>query len=113
MTFPSLATIADEEPSSSSTNDLVTLASELEPVSPLEDPDLVGVAAATAARERRLYMTKCRQEQESMKHENKSWDFQLNQMADWHERNKSWDGFKRNVEGKKLLGNKFLRRLLP
>ena len=113
MGFPSLATITDDESRNCITGEQTTLAPEPEPLLPLEDPDLVGVAAATAARERRLYMTKCRREQEAMKHEDKSWDFQLGQMADWHERNKSWDGFKRNVEGKKLLGNKFFRKFLP
>ena len=126
MVFPTLASmtsteapeaIAENESSSSSqqTSTTTTTSSMLnvEPLSPLEDPELVGTAAASAARERRLYMTKCINGREALRQENKTWDFMLGQMADWTERERSWDGFKKNVEGRKLLGNKLFRRFLP
>ena len=70
------------------------------PVSPHEDPDLVGPAAATAARERRLYLQGCareeraRRDQDALRREDASWNFMLAQMADW-------EGFRRDVRGKK------------
>ena len=87
-----------------------------EPFSPLEDPELVGQAAATAARERRLYMAKCLREKEAQKQENKGWEFMLGQMNDWSERERSWEGFKKNVERRKGglgVGTRFLRKFLP
>ena len=102
-----------ENESSSSSQQMSTPAASVEPLSPLEDPELVGTAAANAARERRLYMTKCINGREALRQENKTWDFMLGQMADWQERERSWEGFKKNVEGRKLLGNKLFRRLLP
>jgi hypothetical protein len=107
-----LATIPDEHPSGSSSSETINN-SQTEPVLPLEDPDLVGVAAATAARERRIYMTKCLAEQESLRQESNSWDFITIQMTDWEERGRTWNGFKKNAHGKKLLGSKFFRKFLP
>ena len=119
MSFPAFATPmspaeASEPCSSEISNHTSSIHNLAEaPVSPLEDPDLVGHAAATAARERRLYMTQCIQERGALKQESRGWDFMLSQMSDWHERERSWDSFKQNVEQKKTLGNRFLRRLMP
>ena len=65
---------------------------------PLEDPDLVGPLAAQQARDRRLYLEKHATEQAAMNQESKTWDFMLSQMADWGERERSWEGFRRDVE---------------
>ncbi|MCJ1238659.1 hypothetical protein MMC14_006650 [Varicellaria rhodocarpa] len=65
---------------------------------PLEDPDLVGPLAAKQARDRRLYLEKHANEQAAMNQESKTWDFMLSQMADWGERERSWEGFRRDVE---------------
>ncbi|MCJ1353195.1 MAG: hypothetical protein MMC33_003180 [Icmadophila ericetorum] len=70
---------------------------------PLEDPDLVGPTAARQARERRLYLAKHEREQAAMKQEVKSWDFMLAQMADWKERERSWDNFRREVGKTRIL----------
>ncbi|KAI4144618.1 MAG: hypothetical protein LQ340_006580 [Diploschistes diacapsis] len=120
MAFPTLASMttteapgASAESSISGGHQASANVSSAEPLSPLEDPELVGVAAANAAKERRLYMTRCMNGREAMRHEDKTWNFMLSQMTDWHGRERSWEGFKRNVEGRKLLGNKFFRRLLP
>ena len=123
MVFPTLASITTTEApestienSSCSSNQQAsasTPAVAAETLPPLEDPELVGTVAATAARERRLYMEKCSSEREALRQENKSWDFMLGQMSDWQERERSWEGFKKNVEGRKLLGNKLFRRFLP
>ena len=74
------------------------------PVSPFEDPDLVGVEAANAARERRLYMIRCMDDREALRQENKSWDFMLSQMADRKERERSWEKFRRDIRKNKVLG---------
>lgn len=79
----------------------------MEPVSPFEDPDLVGVEAANAAKERRLCMMRRIDDHEALQQESKSWDFMLSQMADWKERERSWEKFQRDI-GK----SKVLRRLL-
>ena len=65
---------------------------------PLEDPDLVGHLAAQQARDRRLYLEKHASEQAAMNSESLTWDFMLSQMADWSERQRSWEGFRRDVE---------------
>ena len=81
--------------------------SEFDPVRyPLEDPDLVGPTAARQARERRLYLAKHEREQAAMRQEAKSWDFMLAQMADWKEREKSWDNFRREVGRTRVLGRR-------
>ncbi|MCJ1370625.1 hypothetical protein MMC20_001838 [Loxospora ochrophaea] len=80
------------------------------PISPLEDPDLVGAEAAERAKTRRLYIARCNDE-EALRQENKTWDFMLAQMADWKEREKSWDKFRRDVGNSRLLGRRIgLRR---
>ena len=77
------------------------------PVRPHEDPDLVGPAAATAARERRLYLQGCareeraRRERDALRREDASWNFMLAQMADWAARERSWEEFRRSVRKKK------------
>lgn len=76
------------------------------PISPHEDPDLVGVVAAKAAREKRLFFKRCASEREALKQESKSWDFMLSQMADWNERERSWEKFRNEVGRSKILGRR-------
>ena len=78
-------------------------------LSPHEDPDLVGIAAAALARERRLYIERCENEAESLKQENMAWDFMLNQMADWKERERSWDRFRVQVGKRHIWGGRLAR----
>ena len=78
------------------------------PTSPLEDPDLVGPEAARRAKERRIYMARCKNNKEAMRQENKTWDFMLAQMADWKEREKSWEKFRNDMASGKsgILGKR-------
>ncbi|MCJ1485820.1 hypothetical protein MMC06_005995 [Schaereria dolodes] len=76
------------------------------PITPLEDPDLVGHEAAARARERRIYMSRSHTDAEAMKQENKTWDFMLAQMADWKERERSWEQFRREVSRGGMLGRR-------
>ena len=78
-------------------------------LSPYEDPDLVGVDAAALARERRLYLERCEDEAESLKQENLAWDFMLNQMADWKERERSWDRFRAQIGKRHIWGGRLAR----
>ena len=78
-------------------------------LSPHEDPDLVGIDAAAFARERRLYIERCENEAESLKQENMAWDFMLNQMADWKERERSWDRFRAQVRKRHIWGGRLAR----
>ena len=72
------------------------------PVSPLEDPELVGPAAADMARKQRLFLADVRRgdvrftEEETAamrRQEAKTWDFMIAQMADWEERDRSWQRY--------------------
>ena len=74
--------------------------------SPLEDPELVGPEAAADARARRIYMTKCSNESEALRQENKTWDFFLAQMSDWNERERSWEQFRKEVGSSRVLGRR-------
>ena len=74
-------------------------------VNPLEDPDLVGHEAAARAKAQRLYMRRCNDE-EALRQEKKSWDFMLAQMADWKERERSWEKFRKEVGRSRLLGRR-------
>ncbi|KAF2489297.1 hypothetical protein BU16DRAFT_177849 [Lophium mytilinum] len=78
------------------------------PTSPLEDPYLVGEEAAEKARKQRIYREMCLRGEEALKHESKTWDFMLGQMADWEERERSWGKFRETVNtGRtKLLGRR-------
>ena len=71
---------------------------------PLEDPALVGPEAAAHATARRLYLERCAEEEALMKEEQKGWDFMVGQMADWREREKSWEGFRKGFQEKRFLG---------
>lgn len=75
------------------------------PVNPLEDPHLVGHEAAATAKAQRLYMRRCNDE-EALRQEKKTWDFMLAQMADWKEREKSWEKFRKEVGRSRLLGRR-------
>lgn len=82
-----------------------------QPASPQEDPDLVGTEAAEAARERRLYLQKCWEEREALRQESMSWDFMISQMADWKERERSWQKFRAEVGRNKVFGGRGSRIL--
>lgn len=75
------------------------------PLSPFEDPHLVGDEAAARAKAQRLYMRRYKDE-EALRQEKKTWDFMLAQMADWKEREKSWDKFRKEVGRSRLLGRR-------
>ena len=79
------------------------------PISPHEDPDLVGVEAAAQARQRRLYMAKCRTESEALASEARSWNFMTIQMTDWEDRQRSWNRFESNYLKKKKGFRRWLR----
>lgn len=70
-----------------------------QPLSPLEDPQLVGERAAQQARDQRLYRERCLRGDEALRNENKGWDFMMVQMADWEERERSWMRFRESVRG--------------
>lgn len=74
-------------------------------VNPLEDPHLVGPEAAARAKAQRLYMRRCHDE-EALRQEQKTWDFMLAQMADWKERERSWEKFRKEVGRSRLLGRR-------
>ncbi|KFY25354.1 hypothetical protein V493_04693 [Pseudogymnoascus sp. VKM F-4281 (FW-2241)] len=63
-------------------------------VRPLEDVELVGEAAAAKARKDRL----AREGVEVLVREDKRWDWLLDQMNDWEERERSWKKFKKQKE---------------
>ena len=79
-----------------------------EPLSPLEDPDLVGPAAAAVARERRLYIShelrlqrqRDEAEAQALREESKRWDFLLSQMTDWKDREQTWKAFSKKMHGR-------------
>ncbi|KAF1987398.1 hypothetical protein K402DRAFT_47579 [Aulographum hederae CBS 113979] len=79
------------------------------PHNPLEDPILVGEAAAARAREERLYRENCRDE--ALRNEGKAWDFLLAQMMDWEERERSWGRFREGLlnNGRGPLGARSAR----
>ena len=53
----------------------------------------------------------CMRGDEGLRHEGRTWDFMLAQMADWEERGRSWSKFRNEVAaGKGRLGGKILGR---
>ena len=117
MTFPSLRAPFAIDTEATNARSTGTIAEEeqapegggvQQSLPPLEDPDLVGVEAANVARERRLYMAKCKDE-EALRQESKSWDFMLAQMADWQSRERSWERFQRERKNSGL-GSKIFKR---
>jgi len=72
---------------------------EREKLRPLEDPYLVGEEAAETARRERL--ARENRGNEVLIREDRRWDWLLGQMKDWEEREKSWSGFRQEVEGGK------------
>ncbi|KAK7539754.1 uncharacterized protein J3D65DRAFT_619704 [Phyllosticta citribraziliensis] len=70
--------------------------------SPLEDPSLVGEAAARRARQQRLYREACRRHEhaERMQAEGRAWDFLFAQMTDWEDRERSWGHFRHEVDAR-------------
>jgi hypothetical protein len=71
------------------------------PVSPHEDPILVGPLAAARARSQRLYREMIvRDPARVLAQESHSWDFILAQSADWEERQRTWKQFQKEKEEK-------------
>ncbi|KAF2002374.1 hypothetical protein P154DRAFT_148110 [Amniculicola lignicola CBS 123094] len=105
-------TTTSTSPSSSTPNLLastsypVAVGSSAEPLNPLEDPYLVGEVAAMRARSQRVYREMCLRGEEAVRHESRSWDFMVGQMADWEERGRSWSNFRQRVGQTKLLGRR-------
>ncbi|KAF2705703.1 hypothetical protein K504DRAFT_95867 [Pleomassaria siparia CBS 279.74] len=81
----------------------VQVGSSSAPLSPLEDPYLVGEEAARKARTSRIYREMCLRGKETQRQESRSWDFMFSQMADWEERERSWTSFRHRVGQTKLL----------
>jgi hypothetical protein len=84
----------------------VAVGSYSDPVSPLEDPYLVGEEAARRARAQRVYREMCLKEEETSRYDSRSWDFMLGQMADWEERGQSWRNYRARVGQTKLLSRR-------
>ncbi|KAK5202044.1 hypothetical protein LTR16_000563 [Cryomyces antarcticus] len=91
---------------STSSSSTVPIEPATPPFSPLEDPYLVGQAAADAARSQRTYREFCARGAEEEKKESTQWDFMLSQMADWDERERSWRKFRTEVGRTKILGRR-------
>lgn len=70
---------------------------QIAPLSPLEDPYLVGEEAAEEARRARVYREMCLRDEETRRHESRSWDFLVGQMSEWDERRHSWNSFQSNL----------------
>ncbi|ROT37581.1 hypothetical protein SODALDRAFT_380031 [Sodiomyces alkalinus F11] len=90
-------------PGSSSTSSAST------PRRPLEDPHLVGEAAAAEARRVRLARERGN---EILIQEDRQWNWFIAQMGDWDERDRSWTRFRREIESgqrtklsRRLAGN--------
>lgn len=66
-------------------------------IRPLEDPELVGEMAAMQNRKERLR----KEGMEILEREDRRWDWQLAEMADWPARDESWQKFKKNTEKKR------------
>ena len=85
-----------------------------EPMSPHEDPELVGPEAAAIARDRRLYMASVKKgftdaEMDIMRaHEAKTWDHLIAQMSEWEERDRNWNIYKKGLgrERRRTLGSR-------
>jgi hypothetical protein len=102
----SLSAVPERSPTSSTTNVNTYPAqasSSVDPANPLEDPYLVGEEAASRARAQRVYREMCLRGEEATIYESRSWDFMWGQMADWEERQKNWNNFRRPRQTK-LLG---------
>ncbi|KAJ9635926.1 hypothetical protein H2199_008280 [Coniosporium tulheliwenetii] len=78
---------------------------DITPVSPMEDPYLVGENAARKARASRIYREMCLKGDMAIRHEGKTWDFMLAQMADWEERERSWGSLGIGLSMGRGLGN--------
>jgi hypothetical protein len=72
-----------------------------EGLDPLEDPYVVGTKMAEQARRERLRRIGNGHGMEILRQEDRNWDFMLSQMADWKEREKSWDQFRKSLDNKK------------
>ncbi|KAK8223723.1 hypothetical protein HDK90DRAFT_498794 [Phyllosticta capitalensis] len=98
---PSLSPPVDDVPLTSSSSP-PPLAPSSSPPIPLEDPSLVGEAAARRARQQRLYREACRRHEhaERMQAEGRAWDFIFAQMSDWEDRERSWGHFRHEVDAR-------------
>jgi hypothetical protein len=73
----------------------------------LEDPYLVGEEAANRARAQRVYREMCLRGEEATIYDSRSWEFMINQMADWEERGSSARNNRPRTGQRKLLGHRF------
>lgn len=118
--FSNSSTASTSSLASSSTSSLVSSASSARttpppdepPLNPREDPALVGELAASRAKAQRLYREMCMSgREEGLRHEGRTWDFMLAQMADWEDRGRSWNRFRHEMQhGRGRLGGKILGR---
>jgi hypothetical protein len=76
------------------------------PVSPLEDPDLVGEEAARRARAQRIYREMCRMEEDASLYDSRSWEFMILQMGDWGARSSSPRNNKTRAVQKRSVGQR-------
>ncbi|KAK7187896.1 hypothetical protein DPSP01_003210 [Paraphaeosphaeria sporulosa] len=104
---PSMDPSTPRSSSSPSSPDSAAYPVQIAPLSPLEDPDLVGAEAAGRARRSRVYREMCAREDETRGHESRSWDFMVGQMSDWDERRNSWNSFKSNIPSRGKRGRRF------
>ncbi|KAI9859688.1 MAG: hypothetical protein M1824_003660 [Vezdaea acicularis] len=72
-----------------------------EELDPLEDPYVVGTAMAEQARKARLGKIAGERGMEILRQEDRKWDFMVKQMADWRERERSWEQFRKGIEAGK------------
>ncbi|KAL2758543.1 hypothetical protein ACRALDRAFT_2040702 [Sodiomyces alcalophilus JCM 7366] len=96
-------------PSSSSCSSQPGSSSAPAPRRPLEDPHLVGEAAAAEARRARLARERAN---EILVQEDRQWNWFVTQMGDWEERDRSWTRSRREIESgqrpilsRRLAGN--------
>lgn len=83
------------------------------PANLLEDPHLVGVDAAMQARTEREQREMVTKREQTRQLEDRSWDFMASQMADWEERDRSWNSFRTRVGGSRAKGARRRWRLGP
>jgi hypothetical protein len=97
---PSTPLTSLNSPSTSRT--MITAAQPTDaPISPHEDPILVGPLAAARARSQRLYREMLVSDPaRALAQESHGWDFMLAQSQDWEDRQRTWRHFQRQKEEK-------------
>ena len=103
LALPADASKQQQQPCQSCMGTVMELES---PASPLEDPELVGTAAAAMARCQRLYLADLRNGNRDLDdddvvamrtQEAKTWDFMIAQMTDWEERERNWQRYSNDI----------------